>query len=176
MFTHQRAVFPKNLDDLSIIEELETSPRDFVVLTSNHDKPALRVTIKKLLIEEKNLEGKFVEFCKNEVGISKDKLLDIDYTQRKLMEWFYKKFNKHHIHTTLMDALSLEGRFNIPGTTNASEEKYLMSPTPEGLISLWTQVMPKNFLDKIDKHGNHAGYRDRAEKFIELQNKLNTIV
>ena len=176
-FTHQRAVFPKNLNDPSIEQELGSSPRDFVVLTSNHDKPSLRDSIKALLIEEGNNNGgKFTDFCKKELKLDEKSLLDIDSVQLDLMKWFYTKFKKHHIHTTLMDALSLEGRFNIPGTTNASEERYLMSPTPEGLVALWTQVMPKEFLDKIDKNGNHAGYKDRAEKFIKLQKDLNVVI
>lgn len=174
-FTHQRVVFPKNLLDKTIVKELESSPRDFVVLTSNHDKSALRESIKDLLIKENDKGGDFTDFCLNELKLTKENLLDIDGVQRSLMNWFYTKFSKHHIHTTLMDALSLEGRFNIPGTTNASEERYFMSPTPEGLIALWTQVMPKNFLSKIDKNGNHAGYRDRVEAFIQFQNSLNVV-
>ena len=175
-FTHQRAVFPKNFKDSTIIEELDTSPRDFVVLTSNHDKPALRECIKDLIQAENEIGGVFTEFCKNELKLAEDTLTNIDKVQRNLMEWFYTRFNKHHIHTTLMDALSLEGRFNIPGTTNASEERYFMSPTPEGLIGLWTQVMPKDFLNRIDRNGNHSGYKDRADEFINLQTKLNTLV
>lgn len=173
LFTHQRMVFPKNLEDLNVINELDTSSRDFVVLTSNHDKPAMRETIRLLLDKEKNIGGKFTEFCKKDLQLKSSEILDLDFVLNKLMHWFYTRFEKHHIHTTLIDALGLEGRFNFPGTTNSSEDKYLMKQTLDGLIWLWTQVMPRGFLDKVDKNGNHSGYKDRAEKFIDLQASLN---
>ena len=47
-----------------------------------------------------------------------------------------------------------------------------MKPTPEGLLSYWSTIFPKDFLDRDNVYGINSGYKKAADKFVQMMNKL----
>ena len=52
------------------------------------------------------------------------------------------------------------------------KDKYLMKTTAEALLPYWSRVFPKGFLERTDKSGINPGYKDLADNYIDMMNKL----
>ena len=87
------------------------------------------------------------------------------------MKWHYTK-NVKQVQTTLSDALGIYYRPNIPGHWNGMHDKYLMKPTSQGLLSYWSTVFPKDFLERDNVYGINPGYKKAADKFVKLMKIL----
>ena len=74
--------------------------------------------------------------------------------------------------TTLSDALGIYWRPNIPGFWNGMKDKYLMKPIPQALLSFWSTVFPKDFLERDNIYGVNPGYKKAADDFVSMMNEL----
>ncbi|MCQ2754631.1 MAG: 4-alpha-glucanotransferase [bacterium] len=147
--------------------------KNVAVLTGNHDLPPLREKMddligkgdKKSLIEK----SKFYIFCKKELNLTKEEMKNPNEIYKNLLKWFYIK-NDGEVQTTLQDALGIYWRPNIPGSWNGMYDKYLQKTTKEALLPYWSKVFPPNFLINDNKSGVLPGYKENADKFVELMN------
>lgn len=161
--------------------------KNIAILTGNHDLPPLKEYV-DLLLDNKpkiimehnpskveygyNSPALFREFCKNELKLTKKEMQDHDLVMKELMKWHYTRKNVKQVQTTLQDALGIYYRPNIPGYWNGMEDKYLMKTTPEAMLSYWSRVMPKGFLDRNNKSGINPGYKEFADNFVKMMDEL----
>ena len=147
-------------------------------LTGNHDMPSLKQYIDKLTghgingetVDKKTMK-RFEEFCKKELKLTPKEIKNPDKIYENAMKWHYTK-NVKQVQTTIQDALGIYYRPNIPGFWNGMHDKYLMKPTPEGLLPYWSTVFPKDFLERDNIYGINPGYKKAADKFVKMMNKL----
>ena len=147
-------------------------------LTGNHDMASLRQYIDKLMGKglngekaNKKTREKFKEFCKNELKLSEEEMKDSNVVFENAMKWHYTK-NVKQVQTTLSDALGIYWRPNIPGFWNGMNDKYLMKPTPQALLSFWSTVFPKDFLERDNVYGINPGYKKAADNFVSMMKEL----
>ncbi len=153
--------------------------KNIALLTGNHDLPTLRQFVDeltdtnnpKLTKAQKKTQKLFHEFCKKELKLSEQEMKNKELVFDKVMEWHYKQDVKQ-VQTTLSDALGIYYRPNIPGFWNGHQDKFLQKPTPEGLLPFWSKVFPKDFLNRTDKNGINPGYKEEADKFTAMMQKL----
>ena len=153
--------------------------KNIALLTGNHDLPTLRQFVDeltdtnnpKLTKAQKKTQKLFHEFCKKELKLSEQEMKNKELIFEKVMEWHYKQDVKQ-VQTTLSDALGIYYRPNIPGFWNGHQDKFLQKPTPEGLLPFWSKVFPKDFLNRTDKNGINPGYKEEADKFTAMMQKL----
>lgn len=167
----------KKVRKLNSLNESDTM-LNLACLTGNHDMPSLRQYIDKLLGKGLNSEkvGKatkerFKEFCIKELQLTPEEMKDPKTIFDNAMKWHYTK-NVKQVQTTIQDALGIYWRPNIPGSWNGMHDKYLQKPTPEALLSYWSFVFPKDFLERENVSGINPGYKSLADKFVNLMNEL----
>ena len=90
---------------------------------------------------------------------------DKDQEYQKNMGKRLRKIRKENAlsQDDVADALGIYFRPNIPGSWNGMYDKYLMKTTPEALLSYWSRVFPRDFLDREDTIGITPGYKKPAE-------------
>lgn len=174
-FTHQRTPMSKGIENVEVFDEILNKPElSFAVSTGNHDKSTLRtVLLGYLKTEDNKKKSAFESFCKNLVGIAVDAATNLTDLTFAVMEWFYKTFGDNHIHTTIMDILALEGRYNIPGSTLTSINRYFRKENMESTLPFWSSVMDHGFLIRKDKCGVDSGYAKEKDRYIEMQERLH---
>lgn len=157
--------------------KIEKNP-NVALLTGNHDLPTLKDYVDLLMDKkpnmtktQKNAQKTFKKFCKEELKLTSDEMNDKEAVFENLIKWHYSR-NAKQVQTTVADALGIYFRPNIPGSWNGMYDKYLMKTTPEALLSYWSRVFPRDFLDREDTIGITPGYKKPAEKFVELMNKM----
>lgn len=167
----------KKLQKMNSIQNYSTM-QPLACLTGNHDMPSLKQYIDKLTGHgingekvSKKVQERFKDFCRKELKLTKKEMENPDKIFENAMKWHYTK-NVKQVQTTLQDALGIYYRPNIPGYWNGMYDKYLMKPTPEGLLSFWSTVFPKDFLERDNVHGINPGYKNAADKFVQMMNKL----
>jgi hypothetical protein len=125
----------------------------------------------------------------------KDKSTETYYTaSQKLLEWMYKLPAKH-MQTTISDALGINFRPNIPGFWNGNSKEELVEKA--GIIDMskvtdqkekdnilwnmkpntdtfgfWNMRFSKGFLDNDSKDPQAPGYKERANKFVNMMQRL----
>lgn len=167
----------KKLQKLNLIED-NSSMQPFAYLTGNHDMPSLKQYIDKLTDHgvngekvNKKTREKFNDFCIKELKLTPTEMLNLEKIYENAMKWHYTK-NVKQVQTTIQDALGIYYRPNIPGFFNGMLDKYLMKPTPEALLSYWSTVFPKDFLERDNISGINSGYKKAADNFVKMMNKL----
>lgn len=155
-----------------------TEVQNLAYLTGNHDMPSLRQYVDKFMGKglngekvSKATQERFNEFCKKELKLTKEEMKNPDTVFDNTMKWHYTK-NVKQVQTTIQDALGIYWRPNIPGFWNGMVDKYLQKPTPEALLSYWSSVFPKDFLERENVSGINPGYKSLADKFVKLMNEL----
>ena len=167
----------KKLQALNSIKD-DSTMQPLAYLTGNHDMPSLKQYIDKLTghgingekVDKKTMK-RFAEFCKKELKLTPKEIKNPDKIYENAMKWHYTK-NVKQVQTTIQDALGIYYRPNIPGFWNGMHDKYLMKPTPEGLLPYWSTVFPKDFLERDNIYGINPGYKKAADKFVKMMNKL----
>lgn len=149
---------------------------NIAILTGNHDLPPLREFVDKLMDTVKNrtdkkAQAKFKVFCENELKLTPDEMNDKKAVFENLIKWHYMQ-NAAQVQTTLQDALGIYFRPNIPGFWNGMMDKFLMKTTPEALLSFWSRVFPKDFLERDNKSGINPGYKEAADKYTAIMKSL----
>ncbi len=148
---------------------------NIAILTGNHDMPPLREFVDKLMGKGKDVnqktQKKFLNFCKEELKLTEEELKDSNAVFENLLKWHYTN-NVKQVQTTLQDALGIYFRPNIPGFWNGIKDKFLMKTTPEALLPYWSRVFPKNFLERNSESGINSGYKNLADKFVEIMQSL----
>ena len=168
---------PQDKNNISSPQNIKNE-KNIAILTGNHDLPPLRDYVDLLLDNEpqdingENSPALFREFCKHELKLTEEELKDRDLVMKELMKWHYTRDNVKQVQTTLPDALGIYFRPNIPGYSNGMKDKYLMKTTAEALLPYWSRVFPKGFLERTDKSGINPGYKDLADNYIDMMNKL----
>lgn len=167
----------KKLQKMNSIQNYSTM-QPLACLTGNHDMPSLKQYIDKLTGHgingekvSKKVQERFKDFCRKELKLTKKEMENPDKIFENAMKWHYTR-NVKQVQTTIQDALGIYYRPNIPGFWNGMLDKYLMKPTPEGLLSFWSTVFPKDFLERDNVHGINPGYKNAADKFVQMMNKL----
>ncbi len=148
------------------------------ILTGNHDLPSLRQVLddiinppEKVKRGSAKIKKNFEEFCRTELQLTPEEIKNTDTIFENLIKWHYTRDVKQ-VQTTLQDALGIYFRPNIPGFWNGGEDKYLMKPTPEGMLSYWSSVFPKDFLVRENHSGINPGYKNFADKFVQIMQEL----
>lgn len=146
---------------------------NIAILTGNHDMPPLREFVDKLMDSKlnKRVQKKFADFCTKELQLTPDEIKSKDAVFENLMKWHYTQ-NVKQVQTTLQDALGIYYRPNIPGFWHGIRDKFLMKTTPEALLPYWNKVFPKDFLERNNESGINPGYKNLADKFIEMMRSL----
>ena len=167
----------KKLQKLNSAKD-DSEIQSLAYLTGNHDMASLRQYIDKLMGKglngekaNKKTREKFKEFCRVELKLSEDEMKDSDIVFKNAMKWHYTK-NIKQVQTTLSDALGIYWRPNIPGFWNGMKDKYLMKPIPQALLSFWSTVFPKDFLERDNIYGVNPGYKKAADDFVSMMNEL----
>jgi len=172
-------------------------PDGFAVLSGSHDPPTLMETVEIAISNAKRDEGGNIISPEKLEEINNPKLKDSSYlmlklaqeagmemkdlkqsndatyykTSRNLLEWMYKKPAKH-MQTTISDALGIYFRPNVPDSWNGNNDRFLMKQTRDGQFNFWSNRFAKGFLDRDDKSGINAGYKERAQNFVNMMQKL----
>lgn len=151
---------------------------NIALLTGNHDLPPLRQFVDDLMDRTSELtpaqqkaQAIFSQFCLTELKIDPKDLNNKEVVFDEIMKWHYTRDVKQ-VQTTLSDALGIYYRPNIPGYWNGHHDRYLMKTTPEALFPFWSRVFPKDFLNRENQSGINSGYKNAADKFVEMMKKL----
>lgn len=152
--------------------------QNLAYLTGNHDLPSLRQYVDSFMGKslnnekiDKGAKDRFKKFCIDELHLTEDELKDPQKVFDNTLKWHYTK-NVKQVQTTIQDALGIYWRPNIPGFWNGMVDKYLQKPTPEALLSYWSSVFPKDFLERDNVSGINPGYKSLADKFVNLMKEL----
>ena len=151
-------------------------PKTTTAITSNHDSESFLENIKaNMKFSSQNFEGFLSKL------INKD---DPNKPARKVMQdvmekYFYNpQIGFKNVVISLNDAIGVMRRPNIPGSTNegkdvnkaAKFEGYDMETPKSGNIWLWGFTFNPGFLTKPK---TESGYQERAEEFINMQNRID---
>ena len=178
-FMSQKVPIGMGIADKSKISspyDIDKTP-NIALLTGNHDMPSLREYIDNLMGVSQTrkfspkIKKLFKEFCVKELKLNEEEMQNPEEVFKNAMKWYYTK-NVQQVQTTLQDALGLYWRPNLPGYWNGHEDKYLMKPSPVGQLPIWSRVFPKDFLTRENHSGINAGYRNRAQAFVDTMQKL----